>query len=200
MIAIRQRLFKPKFHFADFPETSQFGEVGVMENGLKGASRVCRGRHGKVGIVEFRLYYTPYTAAGRASVGDIWALSSRFKGSAFAEESIEYLPLTPLQPVYCTICRLLYKSLHASTDPDCTVWVKKVPPLRFFWHFPPNVWEFLVQILYACYTCTFPSTLDFIQLPATLTKLCHIERDHRHMLKMSTIDRNARWVVALNMA
>jgi len=40
----------------------------------------------------------------------------------------------------------------------------------------------------------------FIQLPATLTKLCHIKRDHHSMLKMFTIDRNARWVVALNMA
>jgi len=40
----------------------------------------------------------------------------------------------------------------------------------------------------------------FIQLPATLTKLCHIKHDHHNVLKMSTIDRNARWVVALNMA
>jgi len=32
----------------------------------------------------------------------------------------------------------------------------------------------------------------FIQLSATLTKLCHIKRDHHHMLKMSTIGRNAR--------
>ena len=40
----------------------------------------------------------------------------------------------------------------------------------------------------------------FIQLSATLTKLCHIKRDLYNVLKMSTIDRNARWVVALNMA
>jgi len=40
----------------------------------------------------------------------------------------------------------------------------------------------------------------FIQLSATLTKLCHSKRDHHHMLKMSTIGRNARWVVVLNMA
>ena len=33
----------------------------------------------------------------------------------------------------------------------------------------------------------------FIQLPPTLTKLCHIKRDYLvHMLKMSTIGRNAR--------
>jgi len=40
----------------------------------------------------------------------------------------------------------------------------------------------------------------FIQLSATLMKLCHIKCDHHNVLEMSTIDRNARWVVALNMA
>ena len=40
----------------------------------------------------------------------------------------------------------------------------------------------------------------FFQLSATLTKLCHVNRDHHKVLKMSTIDRNARRVVALNMA
>jgi len=39
-----------------------------------------------------------------------------------------------------------------------------------------------------------------IQLYATLTKLRHIKRNHHYMLKMSTIDRNARWAVALNKA
>jgi len=32
-----------------------FGEVGVIEFGLKDTSRVCRGRHREVGIVEFGL-------------------------------------------------------------------------------------------------------------------------------------------------
>jgi len=40
----------------------------------------------------------------------------------------------------------------------------------------------------------------FIQLPATLTTLCHNKRDHHNLLKMSTTDRNARWAVTLNMA
>jgi len=45
------------------------------------------------------------------------------------------------------------------------------------------------------------SVIDgLVQLAATLTKLCHIKRDHHNVLKMSTIDRNARWVVALKMA
>jgi len=34
----------------------------------------------------------------------------------------------------------------------------------------------------------------------TLMKLYHIKHDHHNVLKMSTIDRNMRWVVALNMA
>ena len=41
------RPLKPKFHYADFPETSPSGEisaeVGVMEFELKRTSRVCRG-------------------------------------------------------------------------------------------------------------------------------------------------------------
>ena len=80
--------------------------------------------------------------------------------------------------------------------------VSKRIPLKLFSDFFSNGWEFLVQILHA--HCTFLSMLDyiqiFIQLPATLTKLCPIKRDHHNVLKMSTIDRNAHWVVALNMA
>ena len=66
----------------------------------------------------------------------------------------------------------------------------------------PNGWEFLVQILHAYYT--FISTLDyiFIQLSATLTKLCHIKCDHLacvaadggHFAHMIIVN----WVVALN--
>jgi len=40
----------------------------------------------------------------------------------------------------------------------CTVWVQKSPP-KVFWHFFPNAWEFLVQILHVCYT--FLSMLDY---------------------------------------
>jgi len=36
-----------------FPRKGSFGEVGVMELRLKGTSRVCGGRHGEIGIVEF---------------------------------------------------------------------------------------------------------------------------------------------------
>jgi len=39
----------------NFPERESFEEVVVMEFGPKGTSRVCRGRHGEVGIVEFGL-------------------------------------------------------------------------------------------------------------------------------------------------
>jgi len=36
---------------------------------------------------------------------------------------------------------------------------QKNPPPRFFWHFFANGWEFLIQILHACYT--FLSTMDY---------------------------------------
>jgi len=42
---------------------------------------------------------------------------------------------------------------------QCTVWVKKKSPPEIFWHFSPNGWEFLVQILHTYYT--FLSTLDY---------------------------------------
>jgi len=76
---------------------------------------------------------------------------------------------------------------------------KKSSPPKFFWHFSPNGWEFLVQILHAY--CTFLSTLDYkilFNYRQLWWVLCHIKRDHHHMLKMSTIGRHARWVVARN--
>jgi len=69
----------------------------------------------------------------------------------------------------------------------------KNPPLRFSDIFFQNGWEFLVQILHTYYS--FVSTLQiFIQLSATLTKLCHIKHDHPvHIIcSMPTIGRNAR--------
>jgi len=59
-----------------------------------------------------------------------------------------------------------------------TVWVKKNPPTpEVFWHFFPNGWEFLVQILHTYYLlfpiCTRLQT--FTQLSPTQTKLCHIK-------------------------
>jgi len=77
----------------------------------------------------------------------------------------------------------------------------KNPPPKFSDIFP-NGWEFLVQILHIYYT--FLSTLDytflFNYLFCNFDEVMHIKRDHDNVLKMSTIGRNARWVVALNMA
>ena len=49
----------------NFPVRGSFGEVGVMEFGLKGTSRICRGRHEEVGIVEFGLKDTRMHASER---------------------------------------------------------------------------------------------------------------------------------------
>ena len=52
--------FKPKFHYSDIREVSG-KSAWWNEFGLKGTSRVCRGRHGEVGIVEFGLYSVDLT-------------------------------------------------------------------------------------------------------------------------------------------
>ena len=80
-----------------------------------------------------------------------------------------------------------------------TVWVKKSPH-KFSDIFFQNGWEFLVQILEPIKRSYLRRTTNFYSIPTTLMKLCHIKRDHHNVLKMSTIDWNARWVVALNMA
>ena len=74
--------------------------------------------------------------------------------------------------------------------------------LKFLTFLSQTVGDYFSPNLHAYYTFLSTAGLQiFIQLPAaTLTKLWHIKRDHHNVLKMSTIDRNARWVVALNMA
>jgi len=60
---------------------------------------------------------------------------------------------------------------------------------------------FSINFTHLLYVPIYAGLQIFIQLLATLTKLCHIiKRDHHNVLKMSTVNRNARWVVALNMA
>jgi len=55
---------------------------------------------------------------------------------------------------------------------------QKNPPWTFLKFFP-NRWKFLVQILQAYYTLPIYAQLQiFIQLPATLMKLCHIKLKH----------------------
>jgi len=72
---------------------------------------------------------------------------------------------------------------------------QKNPPLKFSDIFSPNGWEFFSPN----FTCLlhvpiYAALQIFIELPATLMKLCHIKRDHHHMLKMSTIDQtHAGW-------
>jgi len=77
---------------------------------------------------------------------------------------------------------------------------QKKSPLKFSDIFPKRL-----GICSPNFTCLlnvhmYARVQIFIQLSATLTKLRHIKRNHHYMPKMSTIDRNARWVVALNVA
>ena len=77
---------------------------------------------------------------------------------------------------------------------------KKIPPWGLVAIFLKPLG--ILQPNFTCLLCVpiYARVPIFIQLPATLTKLCHNKRDHHNVFKMSTIDRNARWVVALNMA
>jgi len=76
--------------------------------------------------------------------------------------------------------------------------VSKKSPLRFPDIFPKRLGIFSPNFIRLLYVHIYAGLQIFIQLPATLTKLRHIKRDHHYMLKMSTIGQNARWVVALN--
>jgi len=81
-----------------------------------------------------------------------------------------------------------------------TVWVKKDLPLKFSGSFRKRLGIFSPNFTRLLDVPIDAGLQIFIQLSATLTKLCHIKRDHHNVLKMSTIDRNARWLVALNIA
>jgi len=76
----------------------------------------------------------------------------------------------------------------------------KKSPQKFSDIFPQTVGIFSPYFTCLLDVPIYTGLQIFVQLPATLTKLCHIKRDHHNVLKMSTIDRNSRWVVALNMA
>jgi len=73
-------------------------------------------------------------------------------------------------------------------------------PGDFLTFFPKRLGIFSPYFTWLLYIPTYAGLQIFIQLPATSTKLRHIKHDHHYMLNMSTIGRNARWVVALNMA
>jgi len=77
---------------------------------------------------------------------------------------------------------------------------KNPPPWNFLTFFPKRLGIFSPNFTRLLYVPIYDALQIFIQLPATLTKLCHIKRDRHNVLKMCTIDRIARWVVTLSMA
>ena len=82
-----------------------------------------------------------------------------------------------------------------------TVWVKKPPPpWNYLTFFPKRLGIFSPNFMRISCVPIYDGLQIFIQLSSTLTKLWLTKRDHHNLLKMSTIDRYARWVVALNMA
>ena len=82
-----------------------------------------------------------------------------------------------------------------------TIQWESTPPARNFLTFlPKRLGIFNPNFTRLLHVPIYAGIQSFIQLSATLTKLCHIKRDHHNVLKMSTISRNALGVVALNMA
>ena len=71
---------------------------------------------------------------------------------------------------------------------------KKVPPCGFLTFFPKRLGIFKQFFTHLLYVPIYARLQIFIQLSATLTKLCHIKRDHPvHIIcSMSTICQNAR--------
>jgi len=67
----------------------------------------------------------------------------------------------------------------------------KKSPLKFSDIFFKRMGIFSPNFMCLLYVPIYARLQIFIQLSATLTKLCHIKRDHHNVLKMSTIDRNA---------
>ena len=88
----------------------------------------------------------------------------------------------------------------ANTRPIYSV-SQKIPPLKYSDIFPKWLGIFSPNFARLLHVPIYAGLQIVIQLSATLTKLHHIiKRDHHYMLKMSTIDRNACWVVTLKMA
>ena len=73
---------------------------------------------------------------------------------------------------------------HTTTTPQyiskCTVSVKKNPPLRFSDIFPKWLGIFSPNFTHLLNVPIYVRLQIFIQLPATLTKLCHFKRDRHH--------------------
>jgi len=93
---------------------------------------------------------------------------------------------------------LVIQPTNKQTNIQCES--KKSHPGNFLTIFPKQLGIFSPNFTCLLYVPIDAGLQIFIQLTATLTKLCHIKCYHHNVLKMSTINRNARWVVALNMA
>jgi len=77
---------------------------------------------------------------------------------------------------------------------------KKIPLLKFSDISPKRLGIFSPNFTHLLHVPIYAGLQIFIQLSATLTKFCHIKRDHHNVLKTINIDRHARWLVTLNMA
>jgi len=163
-----------------------FGKVSVMEFGLKGTSRVCRGL---VADVTGKSAWWNLGLTGRKSSSAEERSTARGVWRKWSSHTVDVQ----------RVSRRYTCSIYAGSW-RYTAWVKKNPPWNFLAFFPKRLEIFSPNFTRLLRVPFYAGLQIIIQLSATLTKLCHIKRDHHNVLKMSTIDRNACWVVALNMA
>ena len=77
--------------------------------------------------------------------------------------------------------QLRYNTANQNNKPKIGLQCEsKKSPHEDLWQFFQNGWEFFNQILHAYYAFLpiYARLRNFIQLPATLTKLCHIKHEH----------------------
>ena len=103
-----------------------------------------------------------------------------------------YTPVTAISPSHIsdivTTCRSAAQraGLLSSSTTDYTV-SQKIPPWNFLTFFPEGLGIFCPNFTCLLYVPIYAGLQIFIQLSATLTKLCHIMRDHHN------VETHAEW-------
>jgi len=111
------------------------------------------------------------------------------------------IPIYARLRIFIQISASLTKLCHIKRDHPVKIMCAKCPPSAktHFLTFFPNSLEFLVSILHAYWTFTYTLECKFL---FNYLQLClsYAILSATTIMWMSTIDQNAGWVVALNMA
>jgi len=107
------------------------------------------------------------------------------------------VPIHARLRIFIQLTATMTKLWHIKRDHPVHIMCAKCPPISrnaFSDIFPKQLGISSPNFTCLLHAPIYAGLEIFIQLTATLTKLglCHIKRDHHNVLKMSTIDRNAR--------